>query len=239
MKNQAFISLRNRLRLAAVSLLCLAGASVQATPLFLVKAEPDITAFSPSIFEYDAGTQDFTIGSNGGTVALSYQPNLVDPTTAFLGTWELNASVDNNDVLTGGSLVITNNNPLNLPSLPAIPANSTLLEVALTDIGFQFLQQSPTELIGAFEFLGDTVSSEPVLGYGSRVGIIVGSASFGTGVGGIQDVNNPFAASFAANDPTDAVSDTFAVPTPAPLLLLLLGAGGIFWSKRRAQGQPA
>ena len=226
-------TLRNTVIQVAACVLGLATFSTQATPLNLFKGEPDITGFSPSVFQYDAGTQTLTIGSNGAEVGLSYQPNQTDPSTAFFGTWELTASVDNNGVLSDGSLVITNTDALNIPLLPPITANTTLLETELAQMGFQFVQQTPGEAIATFEFLGSILSSVPSLGFGTLSGAIVGRASFDIGVGGI-DLNNPFAASFAAIDPSAALSDTFSVPTPAPLMLVLPGGVGMLWSKRRA-----
>jgi len=203
--------------LAALSAVCAACASAQATPLNLnLLAYPEISATQIDV-SYNAGT--FALIASGFSIA--YEDDGLSSTPArqiFGGTFNITANVSHAGVASGGTLTITGA----IPSLSI--GNTTLLSGTLQGFGFT------TSGAGRIEFLFGSLGGALASAYTARApqaGVILNNIA-----------NFPYNFNTSWNNLVNgqagtgsAVSDTGVLPGPGAAGLLALA--GLAVRRRR------
>ncbi len=208
-----FQSIFTSTRLGLIAAGLLLGSAAQAAPLNLVLADsPDI--FSSGInVDYTASSDAFTAT---GT-ASSFEDDGVGPAIGIdTGSFDLAASIDNNGVLSAGTLTITG-------TITSLGFNTgTLLTGTLTNLGF------PASGSGdPLEFLFNVTGGDLAGAYGLSGGIILSQSGFNGGFA--VDFNN---AAFSGVADTGTV-----VPVPAAVWLFGSGLLGLIgFARRRSAG---
>jgi hypothetical protein len=204
---------------ALVCLVALGAARVEAVPLGLIERTPDITSSG----------LDVSLTSQGGGLLF----RVMTPTplagqdlfgfTDALGTlyfvtdanYVLAATLDSTGQLVSGTVDIEG------AVLDLGIASGTLFHGTLMSFGFS-PDPNPGAQIGTFEFLVNVTSSAAGLGFGSLAGTKINATDL------------PYDWNMTAPFTGSAIADTFAaVPQPAAMLLVGLGAALIYIARRR------
>ncbi len=199
-------------------LLCVLGvlslsAPAFAAPLNLPQAFPDFAALTQVTTTYDTVTDAFSVT---GFLSQYTGVDLVSHTA--VGSFTLDAVIDDTGAITGGTLTI---NGVVLDGIAGPPADDLLI-VDLTDFGF-----SGTGPSTVFEFTGDTTGGTMAALFPKGAGVILnpGTTSYAgafdvdfTGSGGTVD------AFYIPDNP---------IPEPASIMLLLSGGAFIAATRKR------
>lgn len=172
------------------------AAMIGLTPSF-----PDITTGFIDV-SYDSTTHVFAATGYSGSIELTGTPPPDVFPSGYL--YSITASIDNAGVVHGGTFNISG-------TITGSPVNTgTLLTGSLTQFGFN---QTGGDI---FEFVFDVTGGDLAGFAGHRAGVILDAQDTG--------FTGSFASSFSNGDDGIGVSDTFPVPEPATICLLLLGA---------------
>jgi len=213
--------LLRRVVTAAVVVVVIGVASVQAMPLNLTQMPPDIYSSQIQI-SYDAGTDQFT--ASGYPIQYDRPPSFdVEP-----GLFYINATIDAEGVATAGVLEITGTVLAGAGEsgpAPLGPPVDVLLTGDLT--GFGWVPDPPDGVrVPTFEFVfvctGGSLAPD-YGGLGAPMGCILSSfTSF---------PEEAFGTNYQCGG---AVSDTFTmIPEPASMALLAVGLGALAARRRR------
>lgn len=192
--------------------LCLAAVSIcaqaDAALIGLTQSAPDITSDFVSV-SYSASTDTFTADGFAGYIDLN---NLPPPEDLYIdnGVFHISAIVDSDGVMQSGTISI-------LGGVVGSPGSGTLLTGTLADFGFQDAGGN------LFDFVFQVTGGDLASMFGPQIGV------------NLNAVNSGFAGTFKtsfANSGESGYSDTFAVPEPATLALLL-AAGAMAMRRRR------
>lgn len=198
----------------AALVLALGGSAVQAAPLGLATAFPDISVTSNVTTTYNATSDGFSV--SGGIS--QYSPAVGVSKVAGNGTGgtglTLSAVVDAGGALqSGGTLVINGI----VPQLGIVTAQN-LLTANLTAFGY-----SGTGASTVFEFKGTVTGGTLASAFGTQVGAILNPGSS-------SNFSGTFAGNFSGSLGT---VDVFAIPEPATLAALALGGAAAFVRRSR------
>jgi|GEM_PF-763370 len=214
--------LRIRLAVLSVASLCLVlvvGTEANAALIGLTSQPPDITAFFISV-NYDATTDALT--ANGFATNLDLD-GVAPPDYSITAprAFTISATVDSSGVASGGTLVING-------TVPAVGAVSgTLLTGTLTQFGYS---TTPGGEIFEFVFTVEDDDGDLASSFKPLAGVILDAIDTGFGGSFTSDFSN----SGFGN------ADTFPVPEPATLSLLLLGGTAIACRRiRRSRARGA
>jgi len=200
-----------------VALVLACGGVASAAPLNLDNSDfvADIDSFFVAV-SYDAGADQFTGSGSAASLTLKVAPVGVYSITG--GTFAISAPVDGTGALLGGGTVTIGG------TIPALSANSGTLVVGdLTAFGFL----DPPNGGEIFEFTFSPTSGDLVTqGYfpsDSTCGVI------------LDAVDSGFAGSFAGRFSNSGFgnADTYYVPEPATVGLLLVGGVAAVCRRRR------
>jgi hypothetical protein len=175
------------LTVLAVLLALVFTGAVQAAPLGLVQAPPDITV-GFLMGSYNAGTGDLSLMG----APAQYDPTNIpgDSETVIPGLFQLNVLLDPSGNLLSGSFSVTG-------SVPGLAiANTTLLSGTIEQFGYE----TGTSV---FEYAGTVTGGELAPAYGGKFGIINNL---------VVPFNGDFSQSFAVSPTQGATADIFAVP---------------------------
>ena len=181
------------------------------TALDLTQANPDIAAVSGVNTAYDAESKSFTV-----TGYPSKYVDANDKEHAISGLdrlFTLNASIDNSGVLESGTLTITGY------ILDLVDPLANLITVNLTSFGVHGTGSGTV-----FEFIGTTTGGALSTAFDSEVGVILNPGS--------TTYDGFFTSDFTGSTGT---VDTFLIPEPASVMLLL-GCMSAVASRRRRRG---
>ncbi len=212
----------------ALIVVCALGAlaaTTMATPLDLqdVKLFPDINSSSNVTVDYDADSNMLSVAGD----VIQYSPSSGVSATVAEGTYSLSAEVDDTGALLDGTLTIHgkvgffDGSTMNWVAGSATTTEDILV-ADLTDIGFTESGAS----LHILEFLSDGgVTGGALAGaFGGKVGTIIAPAG---------DFDGAWDQDFTGGG-SGASIDTFAVPEPATLALLVGGFVTAALRRRRA-----
>ena len=195
---------RSLLQLSATLCASLLATTAQAALLNMTLANfPDIVSGFIDV-SYDASTQAFS--ASGFSLELKISGN--SPEQITNGNFNLDATIDNNGSLFGGTLTIGG-------TIASLGFNSgTLVTGTLTAFGF------PDDGGDLLEFHFDVTSGDAASLYGPRGGIILGNSGF----------DGYFSADFdnlaaGITGTGFGATDTASIATPVPAALWLFGSG--------------